>query len=166
MPKVFPSAILACSFLLSACHPYEVSVNDKVVYEPAPLFQDYAITDPTLKACVKASIREQHVKRANELKELICPAGDIQSLEGISVFTGLTKLGLADNKLSSIRGVKSLLRLKRLNVKGNTVADFSELKGLRELILIDATANKNARCETLPESTNSLEVRRPEHCSI
>ncbi len=161
------SAALSMSLLilLTGCGRYAVSVNERTVYEPAPLFSDYSIADASLKSCVKDTIAQRQLTKAEQLKRLLCPPGEIASLSGIQVFVNLEHLGLASNQVSNLTPLSKLNKLTQINVRDNRVENFSALHSLEALSFLDARGNNSARCDTLtPLSNKSIELALPEAC--
>lgn len=157
------SALLA--ILLTGCGRYAISVNERTVYEPAPLFGDYSIADAALKSCVKATIAEKQLTKAEQLKQLICPPGEISSLAGIQVFINLEHVGLASNQLRDISSLSLLKKLTRVNLRDNNIENFTPLHTLEKLNFLDARENDKARCNTLTALTKSTtELALPEAC--
>ena len=72
---------------LGACQDYDFKVNDRVVYSPA-LYRDYTTPDQGLRECLQQTIKDRGVTEPQQLDILDCSSAGIQSLEGISVFTG------------------------------------------------------------------------------
>ncbi|WP_370979364.1 leucine-rich repeat domain-containing protein [Agaribacterium sp. ZY112] len=134
---------LAAAFILSACSNYEWSVNDNVVYSPAPLFNDFDKRDAALSTCLKDSIKEFEVRKAEELDSLFCPSGKIQHIQALSVFTNIEKLGLANNHIS----------------------DASPLSELSKLRFVDLRGNSELACETVSTLTQIEQLYLPEHCN-
>ena len=83
--------------LLSGCADYRFSVNERVVYNPDPLFSDYQIPDPGLRTCVESHIARTKISSAAELKELDCRDSNVVRLQGLQVFVSLAYLNLEGN---------------------------------------------------------------------
>ena len=150
--------------ILSACQRYSFAINENVVYEPPPLFQDYKIEDKTLRNCVAAAIVEQEVRKPEQLKKLTCPPGQIESLVGLETFNQLQQLGLAQNQISNIITLKKLTELKKLDLRENQIIDFSVLQSLQKLEQVYTKGNIDADCSTLPSEFKNLRLDKPEHC--
>lgn len=140
-----------------SCANYEVSVNQQTVYSPAKLFSAYDIADAQLKECVRSSIEEQNVKRASELRTLVCPAGHITSVEGIEVFEGLEIVGLANNKITDVSRLSLLPKLKQLTLKGNMIHQATSLAAVQSIALLDLLDNPVADCQKLK---HAFEIRK------
>ena len=101
LPRLIP---LLC--LLTACADYRFSVNERVVYNPDPLFRAYEIPDPQLRACVAGYIEREKISSAAELRELECPNAGIVRLQGLQVFVNLGYLDLSGNSELSCDDLK------------------------------------------------------------
>lgn len=118
--------------LLTSCSRYQISVNEQVVYEPAPLFSAYEIADKALAECVAQNIEDQKASQAQQLKRLDCSNAGIKSLEGLQVFKYLEKVNLADNYIQSLVGLHLGSQLKRLVLTGNSELACSQLEQARQ----------------------------------
>ncbi len=157
--------LIVASLIVSVgCQRYEVSVNEQVIYEPPQLFREYKITDPTLRQCVKATIAENSLTKAEQLRRLSCPAGDIVKLDGLQVFTRLHTLGLAGNQIVSVAPLATLKELAQLNVARNAVQDFTPLSDMPNLSYLDARGNSGANCDSL-SVIGVKDIKPPRHCA-
>lgn len=159
---------LAAVFSLSACN-YSVSVNDKVVYTPAPLFSDYQIADTHLHRCVEQTIDDKKITNPKQLLLLNCSNAGIKTLAGLEVFDGLEELNLASNKLQSIDPLGKLTQLKVLILRENTLTDISPLLSLLRLAQVDLERNSDLACADVRQLALNLketdaEVLMPEQC--
>lgn len=149
---------IVCLVTVAACSKYQVSVNERVVYEPPKLFSDYKIADPALKECTRATIEEQGLTRATQLTSLVCPDGSIANLSGIEVFTQLNTLGLANNRIEDIQPIAALSKLSNLNLKNNRVQNLKPLSLLSQLKFLDIRGNESLNCETIGASLDQALV--------
>jgi Leucine-rich repeat (LRR) protein len=149
--------------ILSSCSHYQVSVNDRVVYNPPNLFIDYEIADVSLANCVKENIEEQRVVDPKEMEELLCSAGDIRSLSGLNTFVMLKKLGLQGNKIRSLEGLEALTQLEQLDLSDNQIELATTLNNLLKLEYVDLSGNPKLDCESLTPP-DSAELKSPKHC--
>lgn len=163
---VFLAALcVVLTAIFTGCGRYAISVNENTVYEPAPLFGEYSIADAALKTCVKHTIAEKRLTKAEQLKQLICPAGEVTSLEGLEIFTNLEHLGLAENRVTHIALLSQLTKLSRVNLRDNRVQNFRPLHVLQQLSQLDARGNSNADCSTLTPLTSSVkDIQLPREC--
>ena len=150
-------ALLLVIFYLSACQDYLISVNQKVVYEPPILFSEYSIADHELKECVRKTIQEQALTRAEQLEKLGCPAGNIELLDGLEVFSNLKAVGFADNKIRNIEPLAGLGRLERINLANNEIKDVVALQGLKGVKYLNLSGNAGLSCGRIAETKVELE---------
>lgn len=160
---------LSAAACLTACSSYDVTINDQVVYTPPPLYSDFSIADPALSECLKSTIRERQIVKAGQLSELLCPAGNISSLEGITQFPNITKLGLGNNKLKDLAGVQVLTQLQHLDASGNNLTELTELNGLKKLRYVDLRRNNALVCTSIDRdaimtASDNLKLELPQHC--
>ncbi len=149
----------------TSCSRYSVSVNNSVIYEPPGLFSDYAVKDPSLASCIDATITENNLTAAEQLQRLVCPPGEIVSLEGIEPFTSIEYLGLANNQLSDLTPISTLSQMKQLNVENNDIRDFTPATSLERLNFLDSYGNIHANCDSLKATRKTLAIKLPSHCS-
>lgn len=132
--------------LLAACQNYDFTVNDKVVYTPKPLFDDYDITDPALANCVQQAIADAKASSASALSVLSCSNAGIEQLDGLAVFTGLRQLKLSHNSISDISELAQLSAVTELHLDHNQITDALPLAQLPSLQQLDLSANPGLRC--------------------
>jgi len=161
---VLSFSTLAILTLISGCNRYSVAINDNVVYDPPPLFSNYSIRDDELRKCVRDTIVELGLTQAEQLKRLLCPAGNISDIRGLEVFSALEYLGLSRNQLSKIHALQSLGNLIQLDLANNQVADFSSLAALTKLTFLDISQNDEANCSSLPTLEYIEQLTLPQHC--
>jgi Leucine-rich repeat (LRR) protein len=160
---------ILCSYLVCGCSHYSVSVNDKLVYTPPPVFKDYQIEDQLLKACVEQTIYDLHITQAEDLKQLNCSHAGIKSLRGLSKFFALEALNLADNHLVDIAELKNLGRLKQLVLTQNAITDATPLLSLLHLHSLNLEDNPGLACADLKQleqnqASTKLELQLPRQC--
>lgn len=158
--------IIAAIILLTvtACSRYSVSINENLVYQPPGLFNNYELADSALRECVRSSIAEQGLTKAEQLTRLICPEGNIQHLTGIEVFHKLEYLGMAGNVLKNIDLIASLHELKQVDISNNQIQDFTPLHALPHLIFVNALGNGKADCSSLSRLSEKAQIKIPNHC--
>lgn len=154
--------------LISACG-YSVSVNERVVYTPAPLFDDYSITDQRLADCVLQTITDLKITKASDLKRLNCSNAGIHSLAGLEVFTGLEELNLAQNSVQSLSELTPMTQLKVLILSGNMLKNVAPLLSLLKLQTLDLNENNQLACaDILQLEKNWVELEtiliKPQQC--
>src|SRR5690554_1190122 len=107
--------------LLSSACGYSVSVNERVIYTPPSLFNDYQIADQFLARCVEQTILDNAVHQASELIRLNCSSAGIQSLRGLETFSGLEEINLAHNSLQAVAELAQLPRLQVVILRDNAL---------------------------------------------
>jgi hypothetical protein len=136
--------------ITSACG-YSVSVNERIVYSPAPLFDGYNIVDQHLANCVLQTITDLKVTKVSDLKRLNCSNAGIKSLAGLEVFTGLEELNLAQNSVQSLSELAKLSQLKILILNGNALKNAAPLLALLQLQTLDLSDNDQLICADLQQ---------------
>lgn len=156
--------IIAIALLTSACRNYSVSVNENVVYNPPGLLKDYYIKDENLRNCVKETIAENNLTRAEQLKVLECGPVNIASITGLSDFKGIVQLRLAGNRITNLEPLRGLVKLKQLDLGENEIRDISPLYELVNLSLLNLLGNDNLNCEQISKLPENTAVTVPAHC--
>jgi hypothetical protein len=105
---------------VAGCQQYEVNLNGRTLYRPAPLFSDFVLADKALSACVKQTILDRAITRQEDLVSLKCTYASIESLEGLERFTQLQVLDLRHNRIGRWVSQPWAL-LQRLDLRGNPV---------------------------------------------
>jgi len=164
MPYRLLSCLLLSILALSACQDYDFRVNDTVVYTPAPLFRDYQVPDPALRACLQQAIADGEVRAAPQLTQLDCSSAGIESLEGLATFAGLTALRLSSNRIRNLVELGSLPALEELHLDGNKVVDPVPLYKLPALALLDLAGNPQLQCPRSGSLDRVRKVTLPAHC--
>ncbi len=159
-------ASLLC-VVISGCADYKFTVNERVVYTPAPLFADFDISDQALRECVQTHIQEARVTAAEQLDTLVCSHAGITDLSGLQVFSRLTRLKLSNNAIEEVNALSDMTAQLELYLDANDLRGIAELRDLLELRLLDVTANPRLRCDDLVpfRSRKGLELAAPQHCS-
>lgn len=166
--SIFFICALISSVILTGCKDYSVSINERMVYTPAPIFSDYKIADTQLATCVAQTIADAHVTTAEELKRLNCSNAGIKSLAGLDKFFALEELNLADNQLVDISQIEPLGRLKIVILSGNNFKNVAPLLHLLHLQQLDIEDNKQLDCADLLQlvanAEQKLDISMPSHC--
>jgi Leucine-rich repeat (LRR) protein len=154
--------------LAGACS-YSVSVNDNVVYTPAPLFTDYQIADDNLRRCVEQTITDEKITGASQLTLLNCSNAGIASLAGLERFGALQELNLAENQLRTLAPLVKLTQLKVLVLRKNQLDDVAPLLGLLKLVQVDLEQNPQLECTDVNQLAENMretgaEILKPEQC--
>ncbi|CAA0123923.1 Internalin B [Halioglobus japonicus] len=156
--------IVPTYILLSACQGYDVTVNDKVVYAPKPLFKDYVVPDTGLNNCLKQTINDGVITNAQQLTTLDCSFAGISNLEGLSVFTGLTMLRLSDNQVRNLLELTQMTSLEALYLDDNKVVDPVPLEQLSALRHLDLSGNPTLQCPRPGTLAQVTTIVLPKHC--
>jgi len=153
--------------LMTGCSHYELTLNERTLYDPTEFRRNLALPDEHLQNCVKQVLREQSVHNARQLRTLQCGPGDIKSLEGLEQFTALTQLGLAKNTLTDIHELPAFKQLTHLDLHGNAIKDASVLAKLENLVWVNLEQNPNLNCTSVDDLRRKkhLELLLPAHCN-
>jgi len=150
--------------LLAACENYDFKVNDRVVYSPGPLFEDFETPDQALHTCLEQAIADGAVRAAGQLSSLNCSHAGIGELDGLSRFAALKTLRLSSNNIRNLVEIGSIGELEELYLDNNRVVDPVPLYQLRALRFVDLSGNPALQC---PQSGAFLQVETvilPQHC--
>lgn len=161
-------SLIIISTLLS-CNNYSVSLNDKVVYTPPELFKDFIIADTHLSDCVTQTILDNHITKAEQLKQLNCSHAGISNLAGLEKFSAIEQLNLAENAITSINALSNLAQLQVLILRKNNVTNAEPLLHLLHLRELDISENEKLGCGELKQvlanfRKGDLKADLPQHC--
>ena len=161
-PSCLSLLLLLC---LSACGTYDLAVNDKIVYTPLPLFEDYEIADEALRACIERTIASDKVTAASQLSALNCAKAGVVKLDGLSVFTEIERLRLSGNSIDDLGELVSLTLLQELYLDDNSLTEVVPLYQLPALRFVDLAGNDALLCPS-PGSLLLLDnAILPAHCN-
>jgi Leucine-rich repeat (LRR) protein len=150
--------------LATGCSDFDFKVNEKVVFSPRPPFSDFDIPDEALRSCVEQAIADNTVTAAAQLQVLNCSSAGIEILDGLATFTGLTRLDLASNQISSLAELSALSTLQVLDLGDNNIVDPVPLFDLPALLQLKLTGNSGLKCPPPTAFTTVEEVILPVHC--
>ncbi len=157
-------SIALCSGLLSGClSDYAVTLNEKVMYTPPPLFSAFKLADVALDTCVRQHINDKQIRAAADLKRLNCSHAGIKSLEGIGLFDKLELIKLDDNHITELKPLLGLPRLKEISLANNQLSSVAALKALSELEQLNLAGNFRLACGEL-KSWPNIQITAPTHC--
>lgn len=156
--------LIPALFFLGACQGYDVTVNDKVVYAPIPLFTDFTTPDPGLHSCLKQAINDGVINRADQLTALDCSFAGIENLQGLALFTGLRSLRLSANKVHNLVELGKLEALEELYLDDNQIVDPVPLYQLPVLRRLDLSGNPDLQCPPPGSFIKAESVILPTHC--
>ncbi len=161
------ACLLAAS--LASCKNYSISFNNKTVYTPPPLFKDFAIADLHLHNCVAQTIADQHITKAEDLKQLNCSHAGISSLTGLEKFYAIEQLNLSENALQSIAALTNFSALQVLILRKNNLTNAEPILHMLALRELDLSGNAALTCGDIKQfARNShqgnLKLTLPEQC--
>lgn len=156
------SALVSCGNL----DRYDITLNDRTLYMPRDLFNDYYLPDIALSNCVTQAIEDRQVFKSGGLEVLNCSEAGIQSLSGLSRFSRLKRLKLADNDILNLVELSRLTQLEELRLDGNKIVDIVPLTALPILGLVSLSNNPSLQCHSLVRFRDGVEIVAPEHCSL
>ena len=162
--RLCSAIVIIHALLLAACENYDFKVNERVVYSPRPLFTDFEVTDPALRACLEQAIADGVVTAAAQLKSLNCSHAGIKDLAGLSIFTGLNSLKLSSNKVRNLMELGSLTSLLDLYLDDNDIVDPVPLYQLPALQVLDLSGNPQLQCPGGAAFLRLESVTLPQHC--
>jgi hypothetical protein len=164
LQRLFYVLIVPALSLVGACQGYDVTVNEKVVYSPKPLFRDYTTPDAGLRTCLEQAINDGVITNAQQLTSLDCSFAGIEDLEGIAVFTSLTELRLSANKVRNLVELGKLAGLEALYLDDNQIIDPVPLDQLVALRHLDLSGNPALQCPRPGSLAQVTTVILPKHC--
>ena len=143
--KLRPVFVLTM-LVLSACQSYQVTLNDRPIYQPPDLLSGLAMADAALETCVEQTIIDERIVALEKLTRLRCTNAGIQSVTGLEQLAFLRELDVSDN---DIRGIDSLFKLGHL-------------------ALLRLPGNAQLNCEQLSrlgKSKGALKIEAPSQCT-
>lgn len=149
---------------LGACQDYDFKVNDKVVYSPA-LYRDYTTPDQGLRECLQQTIKDRGVTEPQQLDILDCSSAGIQSLEGLSVFTGLIAARFSDNEIRNLVELGAMDSIEVLYLDDNAIIDPVPLYRLRALRELELSGNAALQCPKPGSLGQVAIITLPTHCN-
>ena len=149
---------------LGACQDYDFKVNDRVVYSPA-LYRDYTTPDQGLRECLQQTIKDRGVTEPQQLDILDCSSAGIQSLEGISVFTGLIAARFSDNEIRNLVELGAMDSIEVLYLDDNEIIDPVPLYRLRALRELELSGNAALQCPKPGSLEQVAIITLPTHCN-
>jgi len=151
--------------LLPGCAHYDVTVNERIVYTPVPLFKDFVVDDPALAACLAQTIEDQQITGVSQLRNLRCSSAGIASLTGLERFSALERLDLSSNRVADITALTALSSLRELYLRDNQLATAAPLMDLRQLDTLDLVGNTRLDCPTRNQLGHIDTLQLPRHCT-
>ncbi|MEM1111007.1 MAG: hypothetical protein AAGI11_03775 [Pseudomonadota bacterium] len=164
LSRVPPVALLLLTLSLSACGPFDVSVNDRTVFTPRPLFKDYNIPDPALASCVGDAIASQLATSASELRSLVCRDAGVSSVAGLETFTALDRIDLRDNAIQDIGPLAAVSAVQTLLLSDNDIVNPVPLYRMTALAQLELEGNGRLLCPDRAALIGVEVLGLPRHC--
>ena len=162
--RVLQPLLCLLALLLGGCGNYDVTVNDRVVYTPEPLFTQFEIADTALRNCIRKAIEDGLVTAAGQLRAIDCAGAGVANLQGLATFTQIERLDLSSNSISDISELGALTVLQALYLDHNRVVDAVPLYQLPTLHTLDLSANPDLRCPASGSLVWVESLTLPRHC--
>jgi Leucine-rich repeat (LRR) protein len=162
--QLLPGITCVLFITLSACESYDFKVNDKVVYSPPPLFNDFDAPDAALRTCLEQAIIDDTVSAADQLSSLNCSHAGIKDLDGLSTFSAMKTLRLSSNQIRNLVEVGAISTLEELYLDNNLVIDPVPLYQLQALHFVDLSGNPKLQCPSREGLARVETVILPAHC--
>ncbi|BFM12316.1 hypothetical protein R50072_24690 [Simiduia litorea] len=160
--------ILLClsSALLYACQGYEVTLNDREIYKPAPALTQFQMADNNLQNCLDQTIKDQNITAVTQLTQLSCTHAGIRNLTGLGYFSALEALNLSDNDIEIIEPLAQLSKLNVLLLENNRIKSTDAVLALLKLQTLDLRGNQDLACDELARlvKQSPAEITLPKHC--
>ncbi|MEX1033273.1 MAG: leucine-rich repeat domain-containing protein [Cellvibrionaceae bacterium] len=144
--RTFVCAICSISVMLIGCSGYAITVNEQPVQRPRPLLDPGELADQNLANCLDQTIADRGIRRAEQLNQLVCRYGGIETLVGLEQFSELKQLDLSHNKLTSLEPLYHLAKLEILHLEGNPHLSCGELDTLATLYEAQLTISASEHC--------------------
>ena len=154
------------ALVLSGCSKYQLTLNEAVVYTPAPLFTDFKTADPRLKTCLDQAIKDHKATSPADVTRLVCSHAGLTSVVGLEAFTSITELNLANNQITDIAPIAQLSKLKALSLSDNKLRQVPEILLLEHLNYLDLTNNTQLACGDINQLRPRFngELKLPTQC--
>ena len=140
---------------VAGCHgPYTYTLNNNVIYSPNQSGADPAsvLEDADLQGCLNQFLASNPNKVAlTDIKLLACPGSNVQTLSGIEQLSGLEQLEVSDNKISDLRPLSSLKKLRVLGLRNNPLTSVQLLQTLPLLRFVSLQGNDQLRCSEIDQ---------------
>lgn len=150
--------------LATGCSDFDYKVNDRVVFSARPPFTDFDIPDEALRNCVEQAIANDRVTAAAQLQQLDCAGAGVGNLEGLSTFTGLTRLNLSANAIRQLVELSALSTVQVLDLSDNDIVDPVPLYELPALQELNLAGNPGLQCPGAAVFATVEKVHLPPHC--
>lgn len=159
--------LLGLAALAGCDRQFEVTVNQRSVYDPRIGPGMVRVADPALQGCVSLALSQQVPEAtSSELRSLNCANAQVASLDGIERLTGLRFLDLSDNAVTDLTPIETLNELSVVFLPDNQILDISSLLNMPRLTAAVLSGNERIPCEQLDrlESRLGENLSRPIAC--
>ena len=165
-----PIILLLISLLAGCNNLYQVTLNDRLVYDPegtASTRGDSPFDDPDLGGCVNELLKRSENSELEDLTLLACSSASITSLYGIYSLPALQQLELSDNSISDLSPLSELKNLRVLSIRNNQLTDIRPLMELSLLRFVSLQGNPGIPCRQLDQLAERVGdgLGRPASCS-
>jgi Leucine-rich repeat (LRR) protein len=143
---------------------YDITINDRIVYEPASQLPLGGIADPSLEGCLRQTLMDAEISEPGSLEQLNCSNAGIESLEGLEQFDGIRSLKLSGNKIRNLLALERLKALRQLWLDNNNVVDPIPVLRMTSLRQLDLTNNPGLQCPSSDRIPSSMQLTLPDHC--
>lgn len=144
---------------------YDITINDRSVYEPTPPLRVQGIEDPALEDCLQQTITDTRTTEPSALVKLNCSDAGIVSLSGLEQFHGLRSLKLSGNTIRNLLALERLTELQQLWLNSNNIVDPIPVLRMPSLRQLDLTDNPRLQCPVSDKIPSSLQLTLPDHCN-
>ena len=137
---------LCAGACLGGCRDYQVTLNERPIYQPPAVIEKIALADTALETCIDQVIHDQQVTAIENLTQLRCSNAGVRSLSGL----------------------EQLAYLREVDLSNNDIVKIDSLFALPNLLLLRLTGNDKLACEQLSQLKNknsALNVEGPSHCA-
>ena len=165
--RIWAGLLIVPLITLTSCSglkKYDITLNERSLYSPRSLFEDYHIADPGLASCVAQAIEDGLIYTSSGLEVLNCSDAGIRSLSGLSQFQALQRIKLTDNEVRNLVEITSLERLIELQLDNNLIIDIVPIVNLAALEQVNLVGNDALQCHSLARFNDQIQVMKPEHC--
>jgi Leucine-rich repeat (LRR) protein len=104
------------------------------------------------------------ITSASELTTLNCSHAGVASLEGLELFTGISRLKLSSNNIRTIAPLTALTILEVLLLDSNQIVDSTPLMDLDALAELDLAQNPQLLCPSDSPLMGVETLTLPGHC--
>ena len=161
--------VVTCTVLASCSGLYEVSLNDRLIYDPLdrpPPAGPDVFADAGLQGCLNELLNRSEDLSLEELTQFACPESGIETLVGIDTLSSLEQVELSQNDISDLSPLSRLSNLRVANLQNNNIRDVRPLMNLKLLRFVSLQGNDSISCRQLDQLEESVGsgLNRPLNC--